>query len=751
VSSLHESHRATARNNISDENGRPVCWKSLDCEKVLCPAYGKQGIDCWLTPRTHCSTSREQDFFRKLAICLNCSYFKEKGQLYPGGWNQFLADELQKYNIKALEHLYQREESYIDILDRIPDGLFTIDQDLRITYFNPGAERITGFFADDAVGMYCKDVLKSSICETECALKQEIRGDAGLGSREFEIVTIDGKKLPVICSTSIIRDGSGRMIGGLEIFKDITEHKRLQEELARREKKLRRIFEGSHDMIYTSNESGKLLDVNQAGVRMLRYRNRAELLGIGSARRLYWNPEDRNKFIEKINREEYVKDYEVDFKAADGSPIHVLMSARRYENPESGDIEFDGIIKDITHRKKTEETLRKRNEELSLLNSVAVALNLTLDLNHILMVTLKEVLIALKLKRGALFVIDQIRRKALLQARYGLPAEDPLRHGDIMFKDAMLRKHIIERDGFVAPEPTFPSFQAKYIAKDERNIPWLRCFLITFKGKGVGFFALDIPPLRILSEHELHLLGSLGNFLGGAIEHTELLKTISRHRQELRRLTEKLFQGQEEERRWIARELHDEAGQALTAVKLGLDRLEEKVVSKPSCLLEEIEEIRKMVLRTSSEIRRLSYRLHPTLLTDLGLEPALNIYLQDVSKHSGLNIDFRMVGYDQRLNPDIETVLYRFCQETLTNVLKHSGAENFRLWIIRSYPKIIFLAEDDGVGFDGQISRTGKRSLGLLGMRERASLMGGTFHIRSNKGEGTRIRIEIPLPEEYSE
>ncbi|HHC25414.1 MAG TPA: sensor histidine kinase [Desulfobacterales bacterium] len=293
----------------------------------------------------------------------------------------------------------------------------------------------------------------------------------------------------------------------------------------------------------------------------------------------------------------------------------------------------------------------------------------------------------------------------------------------------------------------------------------MSCFLISFKGKGVGFFGLDIPSSQELSQHEFHLLGSLGNFLGGAIANARLLKTIARHRQELRRLTEKLFQSQEEERRHIARELHDEAGQSLTAIKLGLDRLEDKLGKKAETdglpypspgiperkeLREDIRDIRNMIGRTSSEIRRLSYRLHPTLLSDLGLEPALNLYFKEISHHSGLEIDFHIVGFDHRLTPEMETVFYRFSQESLTNTLNHSGAENFRLSLIKSYPKIIFLAEDDGVGFDGKVSRKDKQSLGLLGMRERVSLLGGTFQLRSKLGEGTRIRIEIPLDEEES-
>ena len=167
-------------------------------------------------------------------------------------------------------------------------------------------------------------------------------------------------------------------------------------------------------------------------------------------------------------------------------------------------------------------------------------------------------------------------------------------------------------------------------------------------------------------------------------------------------------------------------------------------------LKEEIGEIIRMVQRTTSEIRRLSYHLHPTLLSDLGLEPALDLYFKEIKNHTDHNIEFNMVGFDRRLDVDMETVFYRFSQEALTNTLKHSGADNFRLSIIKSYPKIIFRAEDDGIGFDTQIIGSDKRNLGLLGMRERTSLLGGTFQLRSKPGEGTRIRIEIPFAESLS-
>ncbi|HSO67377.1 MAG TPA: PAS domain S-box protein, partial [Desulfatirhabdiaceae bacterium] len=541
------------------------------------------------------------------------------------------------------------------------DGLFTTDHELRITYFNPAAEKITGFSAHDAVGMYCKDVLKNTICEYDCVLKRTSLEGHDIHNCEYEITNIDGKRIPIICSTSMFRNESGQITGGLEIFKDITEIKQLQQDILQREKKYRRIFEGSHDMIYASNLEGQVLDVNQAGVELMGYKTTDDILENLNARDFYVDPAGRDRFLAAIKRQGFVKDYEVEFQKQDRSRLHVLISSRMYENEEFGEIEFVGIIKDITERKQNEEIIQQRNRELSLVNGLAVALNHAMDVNHIMDVTLEKVIHVLRLERGGIFIIDRDTRKMRLKSRFNIPGASSEDADEVVFKDAMLMKHIIE-DGLELPvESSFPPFQVRYRSAGTQTNLWLTCFLITFKGRSIGFFGLSVPDDRVFSYHEIHLMVSLSNFLGGTLENRKMMETIRKHRLELRQLTEKLFQSQEEERRRIARELHDEAGQSLTAVKLGLDRLEQKFGD--SCnFRDEIGEIRKMIQRTATEIRQMSFHLHPTLLSDLGLEPALTLYLNEIKKHSDIDIDFQIIGYDCRIRADIETVLYRFSQ-----------------------------------------------------------------------------------------
>jgi signal transduction histidine kinase len=275
----------------------------------------------------------------------------------------------------------------------------------------------------------------------------------------------------------------------------------------------------------------------------------------------------------------------------------------------------------------------------------------------------------------------------------------------------------------------------------------LTCFLITAKEKASGFLALDFNQKKNFTEQDLHLLGSLGNFLGGAIDNTRLMTTIHKHREELKGLTARLFQSQELERRRIARELHDEAGQALTGINFTLETICKNLSTESESNKKLIHDVKQQINQTYQDIRRLSYTLHPALLSDMGLEPALDSYVTAIAKHSEMKIDFKMVGFSERLNLEIETVLYRLSQEALTNTLKHSGATHFKLSIVKSYPHIIFAAKDDGVGFDASEFEQHKDTLGLLSMRERASMLGGSFSLHTAKGKGTHIRIKIPLNE----
>lgn len=636
-------------------------------------------------------------------------------------------------------------ETLLHILNSLPDGLFTIDWQFKINFFNHTAEQITGVSQSQALGRPCKDIFRGSVCEAGCTLKQALRKGENIYNREFMITRQDGSSIPVICSTSVLKDQDGNFIGAVEAFKDITDRKRLESDLRISEKKYRRIFEGSKDMIFITSKEGAFKDVNQAGVDLLGYGNKQELLSLVSVLKVYYNPMHRKVFQEQIERHGYVKDFEATLMKKDGTPIHCLLTGNAVRGADGEIIGYEGIVKDITARMDAVRNLRQRHRELSLLNSVAVAMNATQNLDDILMTALKRVLDLLNLSSGAIFLIDYEKSAFSCRVKQNFSECNGTDANRIVLHDEILMRSLFDKDLSLVPEPAFPPFRASLENARGGHTVRLTCFLITAQEKARGFLALEVPPDRELTEQDSHLLGSLGNFLGGAIENARLHQTINQHREELKRLTAKLFHTQERERRRIARELHDEAGQALTGINFTLQMIEKKLSPPMNSIKEHISSVKKQINRTYQELRRISYRLHPALLSDLGLEPALDAYLTNISKHSELKIDFRMVGFDERLDMETETTLYRLSQEALTNTLKHSRASHFKLSIIKSYPSIIFLAEDDGIGFEESESNGQRQALGLLSMRERSAMLDGTFSLRSLKGAGTLIRIEIPV------
>jgi signal transduction histidine kinase len=203
----------------------------------------------------------------------------------------------------------------------------------------------------------------------------------------------------------------------------------------------------------------------------------------------------------------------------------------------------------------------------------------------------------------------------------------------------------------------------------------------------------------------------------------------------------RVVSAQELERRRLARELHDETGQALTSILLGLKSLED--VRGESELTESTARLRELVVTTLQDVRRLAVELRPSALDDFGLVPALERLVDTFREQTGIDVDLEPQLGDERLPSDVETTLYRITQEALTNVVKHANAERVSIVLTRRDGTISAVIEDDGRGFEeGSGSGNG---LGLLGMRERVALVDGRLSIESSPGSGTTLSIEVPV------
>jgi signal transduction histidine kinase len=201
----------------------------------------------------------------------------------------------------------------------------------------------------------------------------------------------------------------------------------------------------------------------------------------------------------------------------------------------------------------------------------------------------------------------------------------------------------------------------------------------------------------------------------------------------------RVVEAQELERKRLARELHDETGQALTSILLGLKPLEEGATQQT---LESVAALRELVVSTLQGVRRLAVELRPSALDDLGLVPAIDRLAHSFGE-SGIQVDVESQIGEERLPEVVETTLYRIVQEAATNVAKHAGAQRMSITLTRRDGSVIAIIEDDGKGFDPGAAESD--GLGLLGMRERLALVGGSLRIEAAPGTGTTIAAEVPI------
>jgi signal transduction histidine kinase len=219
----------------------------------------------------------------------------------------------------------------------------------------------------------------------------------------------------------------------------------------------------------------------------------------------------------------------------------------------------------------------------------------------------------------------------------------------------------------------------------------------------------------------------------------------AQHALELQGLSAKLIRAQEEERRSIARELHDEVGQVLSTIKVELAVAQHAIESTggASHLLDDARSVTDGALAT---VRDLSQLLHPALLDDLGLASAVDWYLRGFGKRHGLQVDVLSDRMDERFSRETETSAFRIIQEALTNVANHARARTCRVYLQRLPNTVLITVEDDGAGFDPATTQgtDGRRGLGLISIRERVAELHGTLRLESAPGKGTRLTVEVP-------
>jgi PAS domain S-box-containing protein len=400
------------------------------------------------------------------------------------------------------------------------------------------------------------------------------------------------------------------------------------------------------------------------------------------------------------------------------------------------------IFGDVTEWVRAEEKIAGRNRELTALNEVSRAIVSTLDLQEILTFIADHTTQLMGMAATSVLLYDQARDDLCFVAGAGLGADFVL--GRRLAVGQGIAGWVVQHGEpllvpDVAQDPRWESGFDKEGGFTTRSI---LCVPLQVGGRIIG--ALEaINKAGGFSQDDLRLLSALAGPVATAIENARLFQEVRTNREQLQALSRRLVEVQEAERGHIARELHDETGQALSSLLLSLSLLEQEegCSEKMKARLGQMEALVDQMLEN---LHRLAMNLRPATLDHLGLVPALEQYVETFGNQHGIAAQFEVVGIGpDRLTPEVETAIYRIVQEALTNVLRHAQATRVDVLLERRDEMVVAIVEDDGVGFDAEMAMSGSR-LGLFGMKERAEMLGGRLAIESAPDAGTTVFVEVP-------
>ncbi len=466
-----------------------------------------------------------------------------------------------------------------------------------------------------------------------------------------------------------------------------------------RQRKFAKVFRASPDAFLISRlADGRLIEVNEAFARISGY-EREEIIGRTSADlRLWADPEDRAVLVQRLREQKAVSNLEIRFRTKSGELRYGLLSAETADL--GGEQCILGIVRDVSERKQAEEALRASEERYRDLYENANDILYTIDLQGNLT----------SLNKAGELVLGYTRGEAMGRNINEIVSPE---------SQELFRRMLELKLAGVSRTTTY---ELEILARGGRKVILeISSRLIYRDGKPVGVqgVARDITE-RKAAERAVRLLSG------------------------------RILQAQDEERRHIARELHDSTAQNLAALITNLKLMSRAARSLDEKTRKALAESLSLAEQSGREIRTLSYLLHPPLLDELGLASALRAFVEGFAQRTGIQVALDVQPDFGRLSQELETTLFRIAQESLNNIHRHSESPTAEIQISRDSAQVTLEVRDEGRGMlvaaleelEGQIAQLG---VGIAGMRERVGQLGGRLEIYS-RGRGTTVKVTLPLP-----
>lgn len=645
---------------------------------------------------------------------------------------QSLNEELHTVNQELkikIDELSNANNDFRNLISSTDIGTVFLDRSLHIKLFTPRARDIFNLIPAD-IGRSLRDISSNLADDRLPAGTEQVL--ESLQTVEREVVTRQGRFY--LMRLFPYRTAEDRIEGVVMTFVDITERRRAEEAKFF----LASVVESSQDSIITANFDGNITSWNRAAEMLYGY-SAAE--AIGKPLTMLTLPGDLKEVLanaDKVKHSEAVEIHDTGSVSKGGRQMNLEVLLSPVRDAAGRVIGVSTIARDVTERRKTEESLSESEERLRLLIESA--------------------------KDYAIFTLDDERRVSSwnpgAEAIYGFAESEIIgESGDILFTPEDRERGVPEEEAGLALSTGRAADERWHIRKDGTRF-YASGVLVTLSDGGrQGFakIARDLTPQKRAEEElqrahdelEERVSARTSELLG--LNQTLLTEVKERTAAEerARHLMRQLVTAQEDERRSVARDLHDHLGQQLTGLRIKLENHKESCAGD-SKRQAEVEQMQAIAERLDTDLDFLSWELRPASLDELGLPAALANFAQEWSKHFDTPAEFHTTGLDKvRLPPEVEINLYRIAQEALNNITKHAEAKGVDILLERRGHYVELIVEDDGRGFEPDaVAKPDGKMIGLLNMRERAAYVGGTLEIESAPGEGTTVFARVPIDAE---
>jgi len=602
--------------------------------------------------------------------------------------------------LQAEETLRKSDEKLRNIVENSRNLFYSCNKDLVFTYISPQAIDIFECEPDETIVCFADFMTDNPVNKLGCEhAKKAIQTGERQQAYELELISRKGSRVWLeIQEAPIVSEGQAISLVG--VATDITKRQRAEKALQVSEKKYRDIVTWAPIGIYQSTRTGKLLSANSSIAQMLGYNSENEFVGCNMGETIYCDAQDLEQFIfqHDMAGQNVSMNYETRWKKKDNSTIWVLMTVHDVRDKAGQILYYEGFVFDITERKRAEESLREGEERYRLL--VENSTDLVTEISS----------------EGTFLYVSPNVKSILDYRPVDMVGTNVL--SKVYSKDKVLIAEILNKQGG----------SAMYRYRDRMGgWHW-------FESSGRVYNTSSGEQRMVMVSRDI-------------TERRKAEQELETSRKQLQHFTEHLEHVLEEERRRISRELHDDLGQLLTILKFDLSWLRLEETKGDSEVIAKIDEMMVSLNEALASVKRISKEIRPPQLDALGLSGALQWDVDQIEKKIGIKGIVTIEPPEFEVKGQIAAVLYRIFREALTNVVRHAQAQNVFIRLSRNSDSIFFSIRDNGRGITKK-EMTGNTSLGLVGIRERIRMVGGTLTVDGKPGKGTMLLVKVPLNNE---